>query len=60
MEGIAAHAEADDLRVDLRAARLGLLVLLEHHRAGAVAHDEAVAILVPRAARGLRIVIALR
>ncbi len=58
--GIAAHPEADDLGIDFRAARLRRFVLFEQHRTAAVAHDEAVAILVPRAARPLRIVIALR
>ncbi len=48
--GVAGQAVACDLGVDLRAARLGVLVLLEHQDARALAHDEAVAILVVRAA----------
>ena len=47
VEGIGAHAEADQLGVDLRAARLRVLVLLEHQHAGALAQHEAVAVLVP-------------
>ena len=60
VERIAAHAEADDLCIDSGASSLGVLEVLEQHRAGAVAHHEAVAILVPRPARTLRIVIAQR
>src|SRR5690606_13095307 len=44
--GVARHAVADDLAVDFRAARLGALVVLEHHDTRALAHDEAVAVLV--------------
>ena len=51
--GVARQAVADHLGVDLRAARLGVLVFLEHDDAGALAHDEAVAVLVV-GARGLR------
>ena len=54
------HAVAHDLGVHLRAAPLGVLPLLEDQHGGAVAHDEPVAILVERAARGLRVVVALR
>ena len=50
---VGAHAEADQLGVDLRAAPLGVLVLLEHQHAGAFAEHEAVAVLVPRPRRGL-------
>ena len=42
------RAVADDLGVDLRAARLGVLEVLEHQRAGALAEHEAVARLVER------------
>ena len=52
VEGVAGHAVAADLGVDLGAALLGVLVFLQHHHAGAFAHDEAVAVLVP-GARGL-------
>ena len=44
--GVAGQAVADDLGIDLRAARLGVLIFLEHHDAGALAHHEAVAVLV--------------
>ena len=45
--GVARHAVADDLGIDLGAALLGMLEFLEHQHAGALAHDEAVAVLVP-------------
>src|SRR5882757_2340503 len=60
MEGITAHAEADDFRVDFRPSSLCVLVLLEQHGAGTVSHDETIAILVPGTTRGLRISVALR
>ena len=44
--GVAGKAVADDLAIDLRAAGHGVLALLEHDDAGALAHDEAVAVLV--------------
>ena len=44
--GVARQAVADHFGIDLGAARLGVLVLLEHDDAGALAHDEAVAVLV--------------
>ena len=50
MVRVAAHAVADQLGVDPGAALLGVLVFFEDHHAGAFAHDEAVAVLVPRAA----------
>ena len=56
--GVAAHAVADDLGQDRRAAGLGELVLLEDQDAGAFADDESVAVLVPRAAGALGLVIA--
>src|SRR5512139_939421 len=56
--GVAAHAEAHDLGVDLRAARLGVFVFLEHQCSGALAQHEAVAVLVPRTAGGCRVVVA--
>ena len=52
VEGVARQAVADQFGVDLRAARLGVLVLLEHDDAGPLAHHEAVAVLVV-GARGL-------
>src|SRR3546814_7714865 len=48
VERVAAHAETGELGVDARATRLGALVFLDHQDSGAVAHDEAVAALVPR------------
>ena len=45
---VAGGAEADDLGVDARAARLGHLQVLEHHRARALTQHEAVAALVER------------
>ena len=57
---VRAHAEADDFRIDLRAARLGVFVLFEHHHARALAQHEAVAVAVPRARGRGRIVIARR
>src|SRR5690606_35718936 len=57
---VAAHAEADQLAVDARTARLGLVVVLEHEDARAVAHDEAVAALVPGPRGLLRLVVAGR
>ena len=49
MVRVAAHAEADELGVDLRAARCALFVFLEHDRAGALRHHEAVAVAGPTA-----------
>ena len=51
--GVARQAVADHLGIDARAARLGVLQLFQHDDAGALAHDEAVAVLVV-GARGLR------
>ena len=58
--GVGAHAEADQLGIDLRAAPLRVLVLLEHQHAGAFAEHEAVAVLVPGTRGGRRIVVARR
>ena len=55
--GVARQAVADHLGVDLRAARLGMLIFLEHDDARALAHDEAVAVLVVGAAGLLRLVV---
>src|SRR5204863_19645 len=54
--GIARQAIAHDLGIDLRAARLGMLIFLEHDDAGTLAHHEAVAVLVPGAAGAPRLV----
>ena len=51
--GVARQAVADHLGIDFRAARLGMLIFLEHDHARALAHDEAVAVLVIGAAGAL-------
>ncbi len=58
--GVAAHAEAGHFGVDACAARTGVFVVLEHHHAGTLAKDEAIAILVPRPARAGGVVVARR
>ena len=55
--GIAAHAVADDLGVDVGAPLLRVLVLLQHDHARTFPHHEPVARLVPRAGRALRLVV---
>ena len=55
--GVARQAVADDFGIDFRAARLGVLIFLEHHHARALAHDEAVAVLVVGAAGLLGLVV---
>ena len=55
--GVAGQAVADHLGIDFRAARLGPLIFLEHDDAGALAHDEAVAVLVIGPARPLGLVV---
>ena len=55
--GVARQAVADDLGVDFGAARLGMLIFLEHDHARALAHDEAVAVLVVGTARLFRLVV---
>src|SRR6185436_2660013 len=55
---IAAHAEADQLRVDARAALLRVLELFEDDRAAAIGEHEPVAIAIPRPARLGRLLIA--
>jgi len=45
VERIAGHAVADNLGIDLRAARLGVFEFLENDHAGSLAHHESVAIL---------------
>src|SRR5690606_22423935 len=57
---IAAHAEAGEFGVDARATRLRARIFFAHQHAGAVAHDEAVAALVPGARGALRVVVAGR
>jgi hypothetical protein len=58
--GVGRHAVAGKFAIDPRAARLGVLVLLERHDAGALAQHEAVAVAVPGPARRGRIVVAGR
>ena len=52
---VAAAGEAGDLAVDVRAARAGVLELLEHQHRAALAHHEPVAVAVerPRGVAGL-------
>ena len=58
--GVARQAVADHLGIDFRAARLGVLIFLEHDDARALAHDEAVAVLVVGAAGLLGLVVEIR
>ncbi len=58
--GIARQAVADDLGVDAGAARLRVLEFLEHDDAGALAHDEAVAVAVLGARGACRLVVEAR
>src|SRR5687768_18257936 len=51
VERVAGHAVAGDLAVDRRAARESMLALLDDQHARAFAHDEAVALRVPRTRR---------
>ena len=55
VERVARKPVADDLGIDAGAARLGVFEFLQHHHAGPLAHDEAVAVAVigPRGALGL-------
>ena len=57
MVGIARQPVAGQLGIDPSAARLGMVERFQHHRAGALAHHEAVAVLVVGARGALRIVI---
>jgi hypothetical protein len=58
--GVAAHAETDQLGIDGRAARLGVLQLFEHQRTGTVGQHEAITALVPWTAGAGRLVVAGR
>ena len=58
MIGVRTHAIASHLGIDRGTARLGMLIFFEHQHTGTLAKHKTVAILVPRAARSLRIVIA--
>jgi hypothetical protein len=58
--GIRAHAETSQFAIDSRTASLGVLVLFKHQHTGTFTQDEAVAILVPRTAGRLRIIVARR
>ena len=44
--GVARQAIADEFGVDFRASRFGVLIFFQHDAARALAHDEAVAVLV--------------
>ena len=56
---IARGGVADELSVDLSAARLGVLERLEHDDAAARAEDKAVAVLIERARGDGRLVVVL-
>ena len=56
--GVGGHAVADDFGEDGRAAAAGMFEFFENHDAGAFAHDEAVAVLVPGTAGAIGVVIA--
>ena len=60
MVRVRGHAVADQLRVDLGAARPRVLQLLEHDHAAGLAHHEAVAPRVERPGRALRVVVPAR
>ncbi len=60
MVGVARHAVADDLGVDLGAARLGMLQRFQDDDAGALAHDETVAVLVVGARGGAGTIVEAR
>ena len=60
MIGIARKTVADDLRIDARATRFGMVQRFEHDGAGALAHHEAVAIPVERARALRRLVVEAR
>src|SRR5438552_409936 len=55
---IGAHPVSGELAIDPRAARLRMLVLLQHDHPGALAQHEAVAVDVPRTTGGGRVVVA--
>ena len=57
MMRIARHAVADQLGVNLGAAPSGVLEFLQHDNAGALAHDEAIAIAVIGPRRPRRLVV---
>src|SRR6478609_10707477 len=57
VEGVAGKPVADDLGIDLGAARLSVLKRLDHHHAGALAHDETVAIAVIGTRGALRLIV---
>ena len=60
MVGVAAHAESEDLGIDLRPAFSGVFVFLEHEHAGALAEHESVAVAIEGSGRRRGIVIPLR
>ena len=60
VRGVRRHSVADQLRVDLGAACLRVLQLLEYKHAGGLAHHQAVAGVVERPRCALRVVVAAR
>ena len=58
MEGVAAHAETDQLGVDFSATCLGAFVFFEHHRGGAIAEHETITIHIPGSAGPLGVIVA--
>ena len=59
VEGVVVVSTGQNFSVDLRAASLGVLQCLQHQRAAALAHDEAVAVLVKGLAGVSRVVVVL-
>ncbi len=57
--GIATHAKANQLAIDLGTTGLGMFVLFQHQYTGTVTQHETIAILVPWTARLLRFVVAV-
>ena len=49
MARIGAHAKASNFGVNLRAARLGVLVFFDHHHARTLSQNETIAVFVPGA-----------
>ena len=58
MVSIAAHTKADDFSINFCTAFAGMFVLFQHHNSGTVTKYETITIFIPRAACGLRIIVA--
>ena len=56
--GVSTAAVADQFGIHARAARFGVFVFFQHHDAGAFAQHKTVAVFVPRAGCGFRVVVA--